>query len=240
MVANNADGNIALFQPGENGLALSSVSRRPDFPILRAGTGQLQRWKPEFYAQPTARRPRRCWDFSSKRGGSSGLSVSEAGGSAQLLSAERELAGLDRHTVDDHARDAGRIVRRLNRRGCRGAGGAGQSSSGHCAHPKSPKCRGPAVQTGRPHRRHYSWARYVMGLDQAIESISRSDARLLHEEQPTKVRASPTQPCSTNNRQADQSTQPQRWISPFWGPARGWTPKTSDWTPSTRRSARGA
>ena len=44
VVANNGDGNISLFQPGDNGLALSSVLSSSGLPNPSgAGAGQFQR-----------------------------------------------------------------------------------------------------------------------------------------------------------------------------------------------------
>jgi hypothetical protein len=198
VVANNGDGNISLFQPGESGLNLSSVLSSSGLPnpsalaLASFGGGNL-----EFYASNDGEASASLVGFQLEEGGAtSGLALSEAGGSAQLLSLNESSIALVATLLT--------ISLELNDESSEGstaevasaAGpGAGQSLLGalRTTSDDPEVLEDPLTQSAATAPPALSWARYVMGLDQAIESIrAEVDARLIEEEQPAQIVAPDT------------------------------------------------
>ena len=195
VVANNGDGNIALFEPGENGLALSSVLSASGLPNPSGlALASFNGANLEFYATNEGEASATLLGFQLEEGGSlSGLSLSAAAGSAQLVSLnETSLAlvgTLLTLTLEMHDESEQSSEGSTAQVAAAGPGGAGQSLLGLGRN--SEELEGTentavaAAVSGSP---ALSWARFVMGLDQAIEAIRRdADARLLEEEQPAKA-----------------------------------------------------
>jgi len=195
VVANNGDGNFALLQASENGLALSSVLSSSGLPnpsalaLASFSGGNLQ-----FYATTEGEQSAALLGFQLEEAGASSALSSSAGGSAQLLSLnETSLAlvgtlltlTLDLQTETEQSSEGSTGLV-----GSAGPGAAGQSVFGPSqTSEESEELRDNAPAQPAPNQPNpLSWARYVIGLDQAIESIRReADERLRQEEQPVKV-----------------------------------------------------
>jgi large repetitive protein len=227
VVANNGDGNIALFEPGANGLSLSSVLTSAGLPnpsglALASVTGGNL----EFYASTDGETSASLLGFQLEEGGAtSGLAGSEAGGSASLVSLNEgslallgTLLTISLQTTDESSSEGSAAA------AAAGPGAAGQSLLGALRTPDEPEAlEDPLAQPAAAAQPELSWARYVMGLDQAIESIrDEVDARLLQEAQPVSTGESdttlldddtPVQPAVTTSFMEDAAEQqPGRWF----------------------------
>jgi hypothetical protein len=195
VVANNADGNFSLFEPGDNGLALSSVFSTPGLPNPSAlALASFNGANLEFYAATEGETSASLVGFQLEEGAAlSSAAISEAGDSAQLLSLNDtslaligSLLTLTLELQDDSeqsSEDASGVV------ASSGPGGAGQSLGGLSRNSDEEETPEDTTEenaaTAPP---ALSWARFVIGLDQAIEAIRNEiDSRLLKEEQPAKV-----------------------------------------------------
>ena len=195
VVANNADGNISLFEPGDNGLAFASALSTSGLPnpsslaLASFSGGNL-----EFYATNDGEASASLLGFQLEEGGTSGLSLSEASGSAQLLSLNDTSLALVgtlltltlelEQESEQTSEDASSAVAST------GPGGSGQSTIGRSGHSndieeevdeaaEEPAANAPPV---------LAWARFVAGLDEVIEALRNEfDARLLQEAQPAKA-----------------------------------------------------
>ena len=131
VVANNGDGNIALFQAGDNGLALSSVLSSSGLPnpsglaLASFSGGNL-----EFYATTEGEASASLLGFQLEESGGIIRSFAQRGrGLGPTPLPERDVAGLGRHSLDAHARIARReraIVRGRDRPGRVGRAGRGR------------------------------------------------------------------------------------------------------------------
>jgi len=217
MVANNGDGNIALFQPGDNGLALSSVLSASGLPnpsslaFASFNGGNL-----EFYATTEGEASASLLGFQLEEPGST-LSLTSTGstsGSAQLVSLNESslaLVGtLLTLTLDLQTETAEGASGSGGAGATSGPGGAGQSVVG-ATHTMDESEEAPAADapaqpaTAKEQPNPMSWARFVIGLDQAIESLrNEADARLHDEEEPAKA----PKPGTTLLDQDDAAGQP--------------------------------
>jgi hypothetical protein len=192
VVANGGDGNIALFQPGENGLSLTSVIASSGLPNPSAlALSSFSGGNLDFFAANEGESSASLLSFELEEGGAgSTFSAAETGGSAQLLSLNESsialigsLLTITLETTDDSAESSSAEVASA------GPGGAGQS----LAYLSSSRDESEQTEEGQAispidAQPELPWARYVMGLDQAIESLRASaDARFLQESQPAKT-----------------------------------------------------
>ncbi|MFI5457562.1 MAG: beta strand repeat-containing protein [Isosphaerales bacterium] len=198
VVANNGDGHISLLTAGDNGLALSSVLSSSGLPnpsglaLASFGGGNL-----EFYATTEGEQSATLLGFQLEESGAGAVSsLSSAispGGSAQLLSLnETSLAligTLLTITLDSQSESEQSAEGSAAQVASAGPGAAGQSLVGP-NHPSEEAedfadfSAPPAANAATA----LSWARYVTGVDQAIEKLrNEADHRLLQEEQPAKA-----------------------------------------------------
>ncbi len=195
VVANNGDGNIALFEPGENGLALSSVLSSSGLPNPSGlALASFNGADLEFYATTEGEASASLLGFQLEEGGAlSGLSLSAAGGSAQLLSLNETslalvgtLLTLTLETQNESEQSSESATAQV---ASTGPGASGQSLLGPGRTPE--ELEGLENTSAEPAANAppaLSWARFVMGLDQAIEAIrTEVDARLLQEKEPAKA-----------------------------------------------------
>jgi FG-GAP-like repeat len=229
VVANNGDGNISLFEPGVNGLALSSVLSDSGLPNPSGlALASFNGANLEFYATNEGEESASLLGFQlGEVGALSGLSPSEAGGSAQLLSLNEtslSLVGtlltltLEMHDESEQASEGTTALVAST-----GPGAAGQSLLGLGRNPEElaaleDTSAEPAVNAPPA----LSWTRFVMGLDQAIEAIRRDmDARLLQEEEPAKAEEpdatlldedNATQPIETTSSRERAVWEANRWF----------------------------
>jgi hypothetical protein len=196
VVANNGDGNISLFQPGDDGLTLSSVLSESGLPnpsglALASFSGSNL----EFYATTEGEESASLLGFQLEESGSTspGIELSSAGGSGQLLSLNETsvaLVGtlltltLDLQTETQESAEAATAGVASS-----GSGGAGQSimsSSGSRDISDLPGDTTDEAAATPPNP--MSWARFVIGLDEAIEDLRKeADQRLFQEQQPAKT-----------------------------------------------------
>jgi len=200
VVANNGDGNIALLTGGENGLALSSVLSSSGLPnpsglaLVSSGGGNV-----EFYATNEGEESASLLGFQLEEGGAGALSslssAGSAGGSAQLLSLNEtslalvgtlltltiELQTENEQTSEDSAAQVASA----------GPGSAGQSLVGpNQATEGAEEVADFSTTSGANAPNALSWARYVTGVDQAIEKLrNEADQRLRQEQQRAKAQA---------------------------------------------------
>ena len=100
VVANNGDGNISLFEPGENGLSLSSVLSSPGLPNPSAlALASFRRRQLEFYATNEGEESASLLGFQLEEIAAPRLSAASAAGTAQLLSLNEIVAGSARHSA---------------------------------------------------------------------------------------------------------------------------------------------
>ncbi len=193
LVANNADGNFSLFQPDDNGLALSSVLSSSGLPNPSGlALASFTSANLEFYATNDGAESASVLGFQLEESATaSALSASTAGPSAQLLSLnETSLALVGTLltvslNLESEAFESGEAA--TGAPSASGPGGAGNSLLGSKGGPDEieatvePTGVQPAANALNP----LSWARFVIGLDQAIEAIRKEvDTRLLREQQP--------------------------------------------------------
>ncbi len=194
VVSNNADGNISLFQSGDNGLNLSSVLSSAGLPNPSAlALATFSNSAMEFYATNEGEASASLVGFQLEESGVSGSAASAAGASAQLVSLnESSLALLGTmltitlETTSTEGEGAAEVGAAAP---SGGPGGAGQSLNGRMLNPDDIVELGELVAVaGASLPTQASWARYVTGVDQAIERVrSEADARLLQEQQPPKA-----------------------------------------------------
>ena len=195
VVANSGNGSISLFEGGENGLSLNSVLSTAGLPnpsalaLASFGTSGL-----EFWATNDGEQSASLLGFQLQE--STAETSAAVSSSATLLSLnESSLAlvgtlltvtlDLQSETVESSEGTAALVA-------AASSGSAGQSLTGMFRSPEeefeefaeiaaAPGARAPAAA---------AWARYVSGLDQAIERVGReADEQLFQEQQPAKAAA---------------------------------------------------
>ena len=195
VVANNGDGTFSLFEPGENGLALSSVLTSSGLPNPSGlALASFNGANLEFYATTEGEESASLLGFQLEAGGAlPGLSLSAAGGSAQLLSLnETSLAlvgTLLTLTLETQTESEQSLEGATAQIASVGPGSAGQSLLGLGRNSEAlDESETTASESAVSDSPALSWARFVLGLDQAIDSIrTEVDARLRQEEQPAKA-----------------------------------------------------
>ncbi len=195
VVANSGNGSISLFEGGENGLSLNSVLSTAGLPnpsalaLASFGTSGL-----EFWATNDGEQSASLLGFQLQE--STAETSAAVSSSATLLSLnESSLAlvgtlltvtlDLQSETVESSEGTAALVA-------AASSGSAGQSLTGMFRSPEeefeefaeiaaAPGAQAPAAA---------AWARYVSGLDQAIERVGReADEQLFQEQQPAKAAA---------------------------------------------------
>ena len=246
VVANNADGNFSLFEPGDNGLALSSVFSSPGLPNPSAlALASFNGANLEFYAATEGETSASLLGFQLEEGGAvSSPSISETGGAAQLVSLNESSLALVgtlltltlelQEEGEQSSEDASGVV------ASSGPGGAGQSLAGLARNSDEVETLDDATEENAAAAPPaLSWARFVIGLDQAIEAIRNEiDSRLLQEEQPAKTQQ-PTQFSLTRTTQNARPRQRHSGNRQSGAPTAGSRPKRIKQTPSMQRSPRG-
>jgi FG-GAP-like repeat len=197
VVANNGNGNIALLQADEAGLSLASVLSAPGLPNPSAlALSTFSNGEMEFYATNEGESSASLLGFQLEEGGgSASISVSSAtGGGAQLLSLnETSLAligslltlTLQTQNESQQSTEGAETAQVASA----GPGAAGQSLVGQS--PSSDQLdkadADSAGSRGDNSPAMPSWARFVTGVDQAIETLRQeADARLRQEQEPAK------------------------------------------------------
>jgi len=197
IVANNGDGNIALLSGGDNGLSLSSVLSSAGLPnpsglaLASFGGGNV-----EFYATTEGEESASLLGFQLEESSTSSasVSVSTSGASLQLLSLNESSLALVgtlltvtlelQNETEQTSESATAEV------GSAGPGAAGQSLLAFNRSPEVSELleESSAQPTGAAAPNPLSWARYVTGVDQAIETLrDEADRRLLEEQLPAKA-----------------------------------------------------
>jgi hypothetical protein len=207
VVANNGDGNIALLTAGDNGLALSSVLSSPGLPnpsslaLASFGGGDV-----DFYASTEGVESPTLLGFQleesgggvpSVGGGSSGGSTGSAASapSVQLVSLNESslalvgtLLTLTLNTESEGEQSSGGASVAV----ATGSGpSAGQSLKGTFGSPdEDAQETEVSLSPDEPQQPTPSpWARYVTGVDQALEDLRReADQRLLDEQKTPEAR----------------------------------------------------
>jgi hypothetical protein len=201
VVANNGDGNIALLTGGENGLTLSSVLSSSGLPnpsglaMASFGGGNL-----EFYATTEGEESAALLGFqleesatSSSPSVSTVSTVSTAGASPQLLSLNESslaLVGTLLTVTLDLQSETEQTSEGLTAQVAgAGPGSAGQSLVGSNRTPEESEVLDDiSAEATANAPSALSWARYVTGVDQAIEALrNEADQRLLEEQGPAKA-----------------------------------------------------
>jgi hypothetical protein len=196
VVANSGDGIISLLSPGENGLSLNSVVSSPGLPNPSAlAFADVSSSDMEFYATTEGHAAATLlgFDFGEAGGGGGSFSPGTSatpGGSAQLLTLnETSLAlvgtlltvTLELQTESEQTSEGPAALVASS-----GPGGAGQSIVGQfgqsaVSDPLGESSSEAPADAPNP----LSWARFVTGVDQAIETLRReADQRLKEEQQP--------------------------------------------------------
>jgi hypothetical protein len=191
VVANNGDGSIALLQGGASGLTLTSVMSPAGLPnpsglaFVSASGGNV-----DFYATTEGEQSASQLGFQLEEGGAASALSLSTGASAQLVSLNQTslaLVGtlltltleLQNETETSAEASTGVVA-------SSGPGGAGQSLIGS-VHTLDEFETVPDPVSGQPIQSPMSWARFVIGLDQAIENVRQeADDRLLQEQQPAQ------------------------------------------------------
>jgi hypothetical protein len=225
VVANNADGNIALFTPGENGLVYSSVSLRtngattdPRFTpeengnvfssVLSSGLSNpsamvlagTKGTDLDIYATSNGEDSATLLSFQLEGTGagipvstptSSPESTGSTSSSAQLLSlngSSLALIGTLLTVTLQTQHESEQTSEGLAAQAA--ATGSGPSAGQSLVEPNLVSDETSAIDesSGQPIPTTSSWARYVSGVDQALERIrSEADQRLLEEREPARV-----------------------------------------------------
>jgi hypothetical protein len=202
VVANNGNGNIALLQADEAGLSLSLVLSEPDLPNPSAlSLSSFSNGDTEFYAASEGISSASLLGFQLEEGGGSAsvsLASSTGGSVAQLLSLNETslalLGTLLTVTLETQNETQEAVEGVTAQVASAGPGAAGQSLIGqsrsseeldeHDADAASRRGENPATIS--------SWARFVTGVDQAIETLrNEADSRLRQEQEPPKAAAPP-------------------------------------------------
>jgi FG-GAP-like repeat len=192
VVSNNADGNISLFEAGDNGLSLSSVISSSGLPNPSAlALASFSNSGMEFYATNDGEASASVLGFQLEE--SSAVSTASASGaSASLVSLnESSLALLGTMltiSLETTSNEMEGGVEAGAAAPAGGSGGAGQSLYGRTSSDDVLEMGDMiAIAVGNLAPQS-SWAKYVTGVDQAIERVrSEADARLLQEQQPAKT-----------------------------------------------------
>jgi len=191
LVVANSDPNFALFKIGENGPVLSSLQSPSGLPnpsglaLASFGGGNV-----EFYATTDGEESATLLGFETAVA-APGLSLTSSPGStAQLLSLnETSLAligTLLTLTIETQNESEQSVDGAAAPAASAGPGSAGQSLVGPNPTPEETEELGNtlALSAANPPTA-LSWARYVIGLDQALETIrNEADGRLLQEARP--------------------------------------------------------
>ncbi len=195
VVANNADGNIALLLGGENGLALSSVISAPGLPNPSAlALASFNNDSMEFYATTDGAESATLLGFQLEETGalSANSSASSISGAAQLLSLnETSLALIG--TLLTFTIESPSESEQTAEAAAAQAAASGPSSSGNTVAWTTRSSEdydefADLIASNQPILQSApAWARYVSGVDQAIERVrSEADERLRQEQQPAK------------------------------------------------------
>ena len=191
VVANNGDGNIALFQGGENGLTFTSVLSSPGLPNPSAlALASFSASDMEFYAANDGEESASLLGFQLEETGalSSASSASALAAAPQLVSLnETSLALVGtlltltlelQNENESSLEGAAALV-------ASGSGAsAGQSLLGQSRFAEEFGDTGDATAPPGANPQN-SWARFVIGLDQAIEKLrAEADERLRQEQEP--------------------------------------------------------
>ena len=199
VVANNGNGNIALLQADESGLSLASVLSSPGLPNPSAlALASFSNGEMEFYATNEGESSASLLGFQLEEGGgASSISLaSSTGGGAQLLSLNETslaLVGIlltvtleTQNESEESSEGAAALVA-----SSAGPGAAGQSliGRGRSSNELDEVEGDPGLQLEKPPFMS-TWARFVTGVDQAIETLrDEADARLRQEQEPAKSEA---------------------------------------------------
>jgi hypothetical protein len=204
VVANSGNGNIALLQADEAGLSLASVLTSPGLPNPSAlALSSFSNGEMEFYATNEGESSASLLGFQLEEGGG-GTSISLAsstGGGAQLLSLnETSLAligSLLTVTLETQNESEQTSEGATAQVASSGPGGAGQALTGR-GHSSDELDELDGDSSAFPLEnlpRTSSWARFVTGVDQAIEALrNEADARLRQEQEPAKSEPKPGSP----------------------------------------------
>ena len=191
VVGNNGDGNISLFQGGDNGFNLTSVVSSAGLPNPSAlALASFSNSAMEFYATNDGEASASLLGFQLEESSASVSTAGITGASAQLVSLnESSLALLGTLlTITLETTDTEGAVEGVA--AASGPGGAGQSLYGRTDSSDEIEELGDSIAVkGANSPSQSTWARYVTGVDQAIEKLrSEADARLLQEQQAPKAR----------------------------------------------------
>jgi hypothetical protein len=222
VVANNGDGNISLLTPGENGLAVSSVLSTPGLPnpsslaLASFGGGGV-----DFYASTEGVESATLLGFQLEEstggvpggeGGTTGSSGSSgSGATVQLVSLNESslalvgtLLTITLNTEYEGEQTSEGVAAAV----ATGSGpSAGQSLKGPIASPDEESDEmDVSLLPAQPQQPiPTSWARFVTGVDQALEELRRdADQRLRDEQQPPKTQEQP----GTTRFDANDRTRP--------------------------------
>jgi hypothetical protein len=196
VVANNGNGYIALLEANEAGLTLASILSAPGVPNPSAlalssfSTGEM-----EFYASNEGESSASLLGFQlEESGGASSVSLSSStGSSAQLVSLNETslaLIGSLLTVTLEPQNESEQSVESTNAQvASTGPGAAGQSLIGQSrASDDLDETDGdPSGGQSDNSASTLTWARFVTGVDQAIETLrDEADARLRQEQEPAK------------------------------------------------------
>jgi hypothetical protein len=195
VVANDGDGNISLLTGGINGLSLSSVMSAPGLPnpsgLALAGVNGSNL---EFYATNEGEQSATLLGFQLEETGvATGVALSSSSATVQLVSLNQTSLALigTLLTVTIGPQNEAELS---EEGGAPAAASTGPSAGGnsligstHAADELEEMDEDAATSAANPPAA-LSWARYVIGVDQAIETIrNEADQRLRQEEQPGQV-----------------------------------------------------
>jgi large repetitive protein len=194
VVANNADGNIALLLGGENGLSLSSIIASPGLPNPSAlAFASFDSEGMNFYATTDGVESATLLGFQLEESAALASETSASAASAQLVSLNESslalIGTLLTFTIESPSESEQTAEASAAQVASAGPGAAGQSVAWTIRNPEEDDELGgdaaPADATSLPAAPF--WARFVSGVDQAIEKVrSEADERLRQERQPAK------------------------------------------------------